>query len=76
MSFVVFDIPDRGERLPLESRMTSTLSVCTECKSSEGWLGLFSPKDRIRGTGLWLVNELLKEPLADAHIEHLEAALR
>jgi hypothetical protein len=74
MSFVVFSVPDKAERLRLESRMISTLSICRECLPSATWLGSASPKDRIRQTGLWLVNELFKEPLTDGDLRLLAAA--
>jgi hypothetical protein len=59
-SFVVFSVLDKSDRLTLESRMISTLSACSECQPSETWLGLHSPKARIRDNGLWIVNELFK----------------
>ena len=71
MSFVAFDVPDKDERVRFESRMISTISICRDCLPSEGWMGHFSPKDRIRQTGLWLVNR----PLTPDNIERLSAAL-
>jgi hypothetical protein len=38
------------------------------------WLGLCSPKDKIRTSGLWLVNELYKEPLSIEDLELLRSA--
>jgi len=64
-SFVVFKIDDKQKRLELESKIISTISFCDECKSSINWLGLYSPKEKIRKSGLWLVNELYKTPLSD-----------
>src|SRR5262245_44826974 len=72
-SFVVFHVEDKDERLTLESRMISTVSRCEQCRPSEGWLGLHSPKHRIRESGLWLVNELYKEPLSAADVARLRA---
>jgi hypothetical protein len=74
MSFVVFNVPDKAERLRLESRMISTLSICRQCVPSTTWLGAASPQDRIRQTGLWLVNELFKEPLTETDVAILKAA--
>lgn len=74
-SFVVFRVDDKGERLTLESKMISTVSRCEECRPSEGWLGLHSPKDRIRESGLWLVNELYKEPLSAPDVKRLRMLL-
>jgi hypothetical protein len=70
-SFVVFRVDDKSERLNLESKITSTVSRCEQCRPSGGWLGLRSPKDRIRESGLWLVNELYKEPLSATDVERL-----
>jgi hypothetical protein len=65
-SFAVIAIAHKEERLRLESRLISTVSLCTECAPSASWLGTFSPKAKIRESGLWIVNELYKEPLDEA----------
>jgi len=62
-SFAVIRIDSKEERLRLESRCISTVSLCDECKASSVWLGNASPKEKIRESGLWIVNELYKEPL-------------
>ena len=62
-SFVVFKVDDKDKRLELEGKIISTISSSKECFPSKNWLGLFSPKDKIRESGLWLVNELNKETL-------------
>jgi hypothetical protein len=67
----VFRVDDKSERLNLESKIISTVSRCEQCRPSGGWLGLRSPKDRIRESGLWLVNELYKEPLSATDVERL-----
>jgi len=64
-SFVVFEVLDKEKRLELESRLISTVSRCTCCRPSDSWLGLHSPKKKIRESGLWLVNELYKDPLRE-----------
>ncbi len=64
-SFVVLEIVDKAERLKFESRIISTVSLCKGCHPSAEWLGLHSPKAKIRQSGLWLVNELYKEPLSE-----------
>lgn len=74
-SFVVFRVDEKSERLMLESRMISTLSHCEDCRPSADWLGLHSPKQRIRESGLWLVNELYKESLSPEEVAHLSALL-
>lgn len=74
-SFVVFRVEDKADRLRLESRIISTVASCTECRPSNRWLGLRSPKEKIQRSGLWLVNELDKEPLAHPDVQRLGALL-
>ena len=71
-SFVVFQVDDKDERLELESKLISTVSLCNECHPSPQWLGLFSPKEKIRKSGLWLVNELWKDPLTEKDLLKLK----
>lgn len=63
-SFVVFRIDNKDKRLELEAKLISTISLCKDCKASENWLGLNSTIEKIRESGLWLVQELYKEPLS------------
>ena len=72
LSFVAFQVDNKEERLSLESKMISTVSLCKECKPSRNWLGLSSPKTKIRESGLWLVNELYKEPLTKNNLGKLK----
>jgi hypothetical protein len=72
-SFVVFRVDEKEQRLRLESRIISTVSWCDECGPSPHWLGLHSPKKKIRESGLWLVNELWKEPLTPGEVEEIRA---
>lgn len=72
-SFAVFAVEEKTKRLFLESKLISTLSLCDECRPSKGWLGLYSPKDKIRKSGLWLVNQLYKKPLSEKDFKDLEA---
>jgi CRISPR/Cas system-associated endoribonuclease Cas2 len=74
-SFVVFQIDDKDKRLYFESRIISIVSLCEECKPSENWLGNYSPKEKIRKSGLWIVNELWKTPLTDEDIIELKQLL-
>jgi len=71
-SFVVFQVDDKEERLYLESKIISTVSGCEECKPSQQWLGLNSPKEKIRKSGLWQVNELWKEPLSEEDVNKIQ----
>jgi len=42
----------------LESLLIGTVASCKLCKASDNWLGNYSPKNQIRGSGLWLVQHL------------------
>ena len=74
-SFVVFEVPEKENRLKIESKIISTISLCDECHPSKEWLGLFSPKEKIKKSGLWLVNELYKEPLDGEELNKLKKLL-
>lgn len=71
-SFVVFEVLEKEQRLRIESRIISTVSNCTNCKPSENWLGLSSPKQKIIDSGLWLVNELWKQSLSENELTELK----
>ena len=72
-TFVALRIESRSSRLELESRIISTVSSCRECGHSNNWLGFHSPKANICNSGLWLVNELYKNPLSQSDLYHLKA---
>ena len=71
-SFVVIQIDNKEERLDLESKIISTVSLCKECFPSKNWLGNYSTKEKIKESGLWLVNELYKTPLKEEDFEKLQ----
>lgn len=75
LRFVCFRVDDKNARMRWESRIISTVSWCEACGPSAGWLGLHSPTARIRESGLWIVNELYKDPLAEADLEKLQCLL-
>jgi hypothetical protein len=70
--FVVLKVDEKAKWLLWESKIISTVSRCKECRPSENWLGLHSPKEKIRKYGLWLVNELDKQPLSESDYEVLK----
>lgn len=71
-SFVVFEINEKKSRLYFEKKLVSTFSLCSESVPSMNWLGNFSPKNKIKESGLWQVNELWKTPLTDDEIDELK----
>lgn len=52
-SFVAIAVPDQEERLALERSLIGTIFACRECGPGEEWLGRYSPKSKIRDSGLW-----------------------
>ena len=74
-SFVVFQIDEKDKRLEFEAKIISTVSLCKNCNPSKNWLGNFSPKEKIRRSGLWLVNELWKIHLYDQNMIELKQLL-
>ena len=71
-SFLAFSVSTKEERLKLESKIISTVSLCKECGSSQEWLGNYIPTKRYQETivksGLWNVKELfVKEYVCDTH---------
>lgn len=73
--FVVMAIAEKEYRLALEAKMISTVSWCKQCQPSALWLGRFSPKQKIRESGLWLVNQLYKQPLDKMELRELQSIL-
>ena len=71
LCFVVFRVDDKNKRLDWESKIISTVSLCTDCRPSPTWLGNFSPKEKIIHSGLWIVNELYKTPLSESELYEL-----
>ena len=71
-SFVVFGVDNKEKRLEWERKIISTVSWCEECRPSSHWLGMYSPKRKIRESGLWLVNGLYKDGLSWVELEKLE----
>jgi hypothetical protein len=74
--FSVIPIDEKEQRLKIESRIISTVSLCDNCSPSDKWLGNFSPKEKIRRSGLWLVNELWKQPLSENDMSNLKYILK
>jgi len=75
LSFVVFEVKTKEERLFWESRIIATLSNAGKAREivpSENWLGNNSPKKCIPESGLWLVNELYKQGLSEEEFESLK----
>lgn len=73
--FVVFDVPEKADRLAFERKMIGTVSGCSDCEPSSDWFGRYSPKPKIRQSGLWQEQELGKESLTVAEVDELASSL-
>lgn len=60
-SFCVIPVDVKEERLKYESFLISTISGCKACRPSDSWLGQHSPVEKIKKSGMWLVNGLSKD---------------
>ncbi len=75
LSFCVFQVDTKEQRLFWESKIVSTLAKSNELKPSKNWLGNSSTKDKIKASGLWQVNELYNEALTKKELETLKQIL-
>jgi len=69
LSFCVLKVDEKLQRLFWEAKIASTLAQSKELNPSPGWLGNYSPKEKIRASGLWQVNELNGESLTEHEFE-------
>jgi hypothetical protein len=74
--FVVIAEAEKSARLDLEAKLVSTVSHCGDCGASAGWLGLSSPKGKIRESGLWQVNELYGAGLSAADLARIRTSVK
>lgn len=72
LSFCIFQVDTKEQRLFWESKIISTLAKSNELKPSRNWLGNLSTKDKIKAIGLWQVNELFNESLTEQEFEILK----
>lgn len=72
LTFSVFQVDTKEQRLFWESKIISTLAKSHELKPSKNWLGNYSPKDKIKAVGLWQVNELFKSSLTEEEFDELK----
>lgn len=62
-SFAVIECASLKDALRLKKLAIGSVSQCSTCSPSESWLGTFSPKEKIRRSGLWQEIGLFKAPL-------------
>lgn len=59
----------------LESRLIGTVANCKLCRPSRNWLGNFSPKTKIRESGLWLEQHLSSPQVSETDMETVSEAV-
>ena len=67
-SFGFIALEGQAERIGsegLEARLIGTVARCDACKASNAWLGYHSPIEKVRQSGLWLVQHLKADPLTE-----------
>lgn len=73
ISFVVIgEIQNSRERLRLEAGIIAELNCDKDFTHSANWLGIFSPKEEIRKSGLWLVEGLEDRPLTSSEFKRIK----
>lgn len=78
-SFRFVSVPEEWARigsLGLERALIGTCAGCDSCKPSSRWLGLHSPKPKVRDSGLWLVQHLSAPCLTDQQRKTLERYIK
>ena len=75
LSFCVFQVDTKEQRLFWESKIVSTLAKSKELIPSKKWLGNYSTKHKIKACGLWQVNELYNAALTEQEFDTLKQLL-
>lgn len=73
--FSLIQVDSKLERKKLEARLISTVSHCKECGPSDQWLGLKSPKKKIRESGLWQEQGMNEQVIDQKTLEKIEEEL-
>lgn len=59
--FRCVEVRDKNIRNMLEKKLVATVSLCSRCKPSEQWLGLYTYSDNVRKSGLWNSNYVFNQ---------------
>lgn len=70
-SFCVIGVDNKSKRKELKYKLAAAIYQCDECRPSNNWLGLSSPKEIIRESGLWQEKGLFGEPVGIGELEHI-----
>lgn len=72
LSFICFEVKTEEERLRLEEGLIATLNCCKNFNKSIDWLGNYSPVEKIKESGLWLIQGLNKQPLTYQEVNYIK----
>lgn len=61
LSFSVIEADNKYKRNELKNKLAAAIYQCDECRPSSNWLGLSSPKEIIKESGLWQEKGLFGE---------------
>ncbi len=75
-TFCVFELNTKSERLFWETKIIATLGKDSLIKSSSKWLGNYSPKARIKDSGLWQIQGLEGESLTSEEFNELDSIVK
>lgn len=75
LSFCVFEVNEKEDRLFWESKIISTLYKSNQLIPTKSWLGNYSTKYKITESGLWQVNNLNGSELTMEELKVLEQIL-
>jgi len=75
ISFCLLNVPLKQNRLYYEARLIGTVSCCQDCMATSNWLGNFSPKDKIKKSGLWQEMQLYSKTLNAYELSFISNAL-
>jgi len=76
VSFVVFQVTKRNDRLRLEAALIAGLHADPSFGPGDEWLGRKSPIQAIRNSGLWNVQGLTGNPLRSDELDEIRSILR
>jgi len=77
-SFRFLELPRDTKKMGktgLESFLIGTVSKCEVCKSSEKWIGKYSPTNQIQNSGLWLVQHLNSDVITEENKDNIQRAV-
>ncbi|MGC8657117.1 MAG: hypothetical protein ACP5UL_05175 [Thermoplasmata archaeon] len=78
-SFRFIILSSESERMGkdgIEKHLIGTVANCELCKPSPSWLGNYSPKYKIRESGLWLEHHIKANPISEKEKEIILKAIK